>query len=57
MAPDLASGRRARTITDPAFRVPTTLAEFGSSLYAINARFGVPDPGNADYDLVQVSRR
>lgn len=57
MAPDLASGRLVSTITDPAFRVPTTIAEFGSSLYAVNARFGVPDPGNADYDVVRVSKR
>jgi sugar lactone lactonase YvrE len=56
MALDLASGRLVRTITDPAFRVPTTLAEFGSSLYAVNARFGVLDPDNADYDIVQVSK-
>ena len=57
MAPDLASGRLVSTITDPAFRVPTTIAEFGRSLYAVNARFGVPDPGNADYDVVRVSKR
>jgi len=56
MAPDLASGQLVSTITDPAFRVPTTIAEFGNSLYAVNARFGVPDPGSADYDIVQVSK-
>ena len=57
MAPDLVSGQLVSTITDPAFRVPTTIAEFGCSLYAVNARFGVPDPGSADYDVVQVSKR
>lgn len=56
LAPGLASGQLVSTITDPAFRVPTTIAEFGSSLYAVNARFGVPDPGNADYDIVQVHK-
>ena len=56
LAPDLTSGQLVSTITDPAFRVPTTIAEFGCSLYAVNARFGVPDPGSADYDIVQVSK-
>ncbi len=41
---DLTSGVVERTITDPAFRVPTTIASFGDSLYAVNARFGNP-PG------------
>lgn len=29
-------------ITDPDFDVPTTIAEFGNDLYAVNARFGTP---------------
>ena len=41
---DLTSGAIERTITDPAFRVPTTIASFGDSLYAVNARFDTP-PG------------
>jgi len=58
--PGLASGTVVRTITDPAFRIPTTIAAFGSSLYAVNARFDVapptgPAPGVA-FEIVQVSR-
>ena len=41
---DLTSGVVERTITDPAFRVPTTIASFGDSLYAVNARFGTRQP-------------
>ncbi len=43
-------------ITDPAFDVPTTVAAFGSSLYAVNARFGVENPGSAEYDVIHVSK-
>ena len=53
---DLTSGVVERTITDPAFRVPTTIASFGDSLYAVNARFGTPPGPNVDYDIVKVSR-
>lgn len=56
MAPDLTYGQLVSAITDPAFRAPTTIAEFGRSLYAVNARFGVPDPGSADFDIVKVSK-
>jgi hypothetical protein len=38
-------------------REQTTVAEFGNSLYAVNARFGIPDPGEADYDVVGVPKR
>ncbi len=53
LAPDYASGTVERTITDPAFEVPTTVALFGSRLYAVNARFGMP-PGS--FEVVQVPR-
>ncbi len=53
LAPDYASGTVERTITDPAFEVPTTVALFGSRLYAVNARFNLP-PG--PYNVVQVPR-
>ena len=54
LAPDYASGKVMRTITDPNFEVPTTVALFGSRLYAVNARFGLP-PG--DYEVVKGSRK
>jgi sugar lactone lactonase YvrE len=44
------------TITDPDFDVPTTVAEFGGALYAVNARFGIPDADTASYDVVRVSK-
>ena len=50
---DLTSGVVERTITDPAFEVPATIASFGDSLYAVNARFGL-EPG--PYNVVKVPR-
>jgi sugar lactone lactonase YvrE len=56
LAPDLASGQVARTIRDPGFDVPTTIAAFGSSLYAVNARFTTPPMPDTTYSIVKVSR-
>jgi hypothetical protein len=56
LARDFAAGSVVRTITSPAFRVPTTLALFGSSIYAVNARFGTPPGPTVDYDVVRVPR-
>ncbi|MGW8252069.1 MAG: superoxide dismutase, partial [Anaerolineales bacterium] len=50
----LTSGELVRTLTSPYFDVPTTVAGFGNALYAVNARFGNPDPGNAEFDAVRV---
>ena len=52
----LTSGTVARTITDPDFDVPTTIDRFGSSLYAVNARFGIANPDAASYRVVRVDR-
>jgi rubrerythrin len=49
-------GEVVREITDPQFDVPTTIAEFGNALYAVNARFGISDPENATYSVVRVSK-
>jgi sugar lactone lactonase YvrE len=38
------SGQVVDTITDDDFQVPTTIAEFGNALYAVNARFNVAPP-------------
>jgi DNA-binding beta-propeller fold protein YncE len=43
-------------IKDPAFRVPTTIAGFGTWLYAVNARFGTPVTPDTDYDVVRVDK-
>jgi hypothetical protein len=58
LAPNLRTGRVVIRITNaqlPAtaqFSVPTTIAELGSRLYAVNARFGTP-PTGADYWITQ----
>jgi len=53
---DLTSGFITETITDTDFRVPTTVARFGNSLYAVNARFGTPPTPATEYEVVRVSR-
>ena len=57
LAPDLSSGTIESLITSPLFRVPTTIARFGSSLYAVNARFGTPPTPDTDYDVVRVPKK
>jgi sugar lactone lactonase YvrE len=51
----LTTGRVVDHLTHPAFDVPTTIAEFGRALYAVNARFGVTDP-DAHYEVVRVRK-
>ncbi|MEU3599702.1 superoxide dismutase [Streptomyces sp. NPDC006798] len=49
------AGTRAREIaalTDPRFRVPTTVAAFGDRLYLPNARFDVEPTPDTEYDAV-----
>lgn len=57
LATDASAGEVVGAITDPTFDVPTTVAEFGNALYAVNARFGITDPGDADYSVVRVPKR
>ena len=52
LAPDLTTASLTATLTDPDFAVPTTIAAFGGSLYAVNALFGTPPP--APYAIVRV---
>lgn len=54
LSPDLSSGTIEDLITNPNFRVPTTIAKFGSSLYTVNARFGTPPTPGTHYDVVRV---
>jgi hypothetical protein len=49
LSPDFSSGAIVRYITEPfasnpATKVPTTIAEFGNSLYAVTAGFASPAP-------------
>lgn len=56
LSPDLSSGTILETITSPDFRVPTTVAKFGNSLYAVNARFGTVPTPDTEYEVVAVPR-
>jgi sugar lactone lactonase YvrE len=56
LARDLSAGTITEHLTDPDFDVPTTIAEFGKALYAVNARFGVMPPTTAAYSVVRVER-
>ena len=53
---DWASGSVAGKLTDPNFDVPTTVGLFGSSLYAVNARFTTPPTPDTTYTVVRVPR-
>ena len=53
---DLGAGTVLMRLTDSDFSVPTTIDEFGRRLYAVNARFGVPDPQGAAYQVVQLRK-
>jgi hypothetical protein len=54
LAADGGSGTVVDHLTDADLDVPTTVARFGPALYAANARFGVPSPDTATYDVVRV---
>lgn len=55
--PHLTSGTIEGTITSADFRVPTTIARFGGSLYAVNARFDTPPMPDTEYEVVRVPGR
>ena len=54
LASDLASGVVGDVITSPAFNVPTTIAKFGNTLAAVNAKFGQPA---TEFEVVLVPAR
>lgn len=56
LSADLLSGEVVGTITDPDFDIPTTIAEHGRALYAVNARFSTPPTPDTEYDVVRVSK-
>ena len=56
LSANLRSGRVLRRISDPGFDVPTTIAERGSRLYAVNARFNTPPSASTDYWITQVRK-
>jgi sugar lactone lactonase YvrE len=56
LQPGFATGSVVTRLSDPDFSVPTTVDDFGKRLYAVNARFGVPDPDAAAYQVVQLRK-
>ena len=50
------SGELVDELTDTDFRVPTTVARFGDSLFLPNARFGTPPTPDTEYDVVRIDR-
>lgn len=65
LSPELSSGVIVDTITDADFRIPTTVAGFGETLVAVNARFDVAPPffpafppvyPEVEFEAVQISR-
>jgi hypothetical protein len=56
LEPGATQGEIVREITNPEFDVPTTVAEFGSNLYAVNARFGIDNPESAAYNVIRISK-
>ena len=53
LAPNLSSGRVLTRIENAAFDVPTTIAELGRRLYAVNARFDTPPTPTTTYSVTQ----
>ncbi len=50
------SGALVKTLTNPNFDVPTTVAKFGKWLYLPNARFSTPPTPDTTYTAVRVRR-
>ncbi|MGH3023338.1 MAG: SMP-30/gluconolactonase/LRE family protein [Gaiellaceae bacterium] len=53
---DLSEGEILTHLTHPDFDVPTTIAELGNRLYAVNARFGTPVTSTTPYWVTQVRK-
>ncbi len=56
LSPDLGSGEIVGYLMHASLDVPATIAEHGERLYAVNARFGVEQPGAASYSVVQLRK-
>lgn len=53
----LTAGEIERTITNPLFRIPTTVARFDSTLCVVNSRFDTPPTPETEYEVVCVPKR
>jgi sugar lactone lactonase YvrE len=56
LAPGFTSGRVVTRLSDPNFSIPTTIDDLGKRLYVVNARFGIPSPDTAAYQVVQLEK-
>jgi sugar lactone lactonase YvrE len=56
LAANLGSGQVLTRLADPDFAVPTTIDDHGRRLYAVNARFGIMNPGAAQFQVVQLAK-
>jgi sugar lactone lactonase YvrE len=56
LADDLSSGSVVSYLTDPGLDVPTTIAELGHSLYAVNARFTTTPTPTTPYWLTKLQK-
>jgi hypothetical protein len=52
----LTSGEIVQVLTDADFDIPTTVTNFGASLYAVNARFSTPATPETEYWITRLSR-
>ena len=50
------AGMIATMITSPLFRIPTTVARFGSTLCVVNSRFDTPPTPDTEYEVVCVPK-
>ena len=56
LSANLGSGQVLTRLADPDFAVPTTIDDHGRRLYAVNARFGIMNPGAAQFQVVQLTK-
>lgn len=56
LSSDLERGEVVSRTTDPRFDIPTTIAEFGNRLYAVNARFTTPPTPETPYNVVAIPK-
>ena len=54
---DFTSGEIVTSITSPLFRIPTTVARFGSTLCVVNSRFDTPPTPDTEYEVVCVHKK
>jgi sugar lactone lactonase YvrE len=56
LAANMRSGRVVRRIANTGFDVPTTIAELGNRLYAVNARFGPAPTPATEYWVTRLTK-